>query len=96
MLEHHDHTFKRTKPLLGGLAHDNGVLYLGDGSWGRIRTPNTPEKLSYLARTSRDFHMSLHRIQGEERFHVALDEFGRVVDVCHSGQRKSGLVRGPG
>src|SRR5262249_13704381 len=96
VLEHHDHTFKRTKPLIDGQAHDNGVLYLGDGSWGRIRTPNTPEKLSYLARTSRDFHMSLHRIQGEERFHVALDEFGRVVDVCHSGQRKSGLVRGPG
>ena len=39
VLEHHDHTFKRTKPLLDGLADDNGVLYLGDGSWGRLRTP---------------------------------------------------------
>jgi hypothetical protein len=96
VLEHHDHTFKRTKALLDGRAHENGVLYLGDGSWGRIRTPNTPEKLPYLARTSRDFHMSLHRIQGEERFHVALDEFGRVVDVCRSGQRKTGLVLGSG
>ena len=38
VLEHHDHTFKRTKPLLDGLAHDNGVLYLGDGSWGRLRS----------------------------------------------------------
>ena len=46
VLEHHDHTFKRTKPLLDGLAHDNGVLYLGDGSWGQLRTPQTPEKLS--------------------------------------------------
>jgi acid phosphatase type 7 len=93
VLEHHDHTFKRTKPLLDGLANDNGVLYLGDGSWGRIRSPQKPEKRPYLAVASRDYHLSLHRIQGEERFHVALDEFGRVMDVCHSGQRRSGVVR---
>jgi hypothetical protein len=93
VLEHHDHTFKRTRPLLDGRAHADGVLYLGDGSWGRLRTPNTPEALAYLATTSRDYHLSLHRIQGEERFHLALDENGRVMDVCRSGQRKSGAVR---
>jgi acid phosphatase type 7 len=92
VLEHHDHTFKRTKPLLDGLAHDNGVLYLGDGSWGRLRTPKTPDKLSYLAVSGRDYHLSLHRIQGRERFHLALDEHGRIMDVCRSGQRKNGLV----
>lgn len=94
VLEHHDHTFKRTKPLLAGLAHDNGVHYLGDGSWGRLRTPKTPDKLSYLAASSRDYHLSLHRIQGRERFHLALDERGRVMDMCRTGQRKCGLVRG--
>jgi hypothetical protein len=90
VLEHHDHTFKRTRPLLDGLAHDNGVLYLGDGSWGRLRTPASPEKLPYLAASSRDYHLSLHRIQGEERFHLALDEHGRVMDVCRTGQRRKG------
>jgi hypothetical protein len=92
VLEHHDHTFKRTKPLLDGLANNNGVLYLGDGSWGRLRTPHTPEELPYLATSSRDYHLSLHRIQGQERFHLALDEFGRVMDVCRTGQRKAGIV----
>ncbi len=92
VLEHHDHTFKRTRPLLDGRAHDNGVLYLGDGSWGRLRTPKSPERLPYLAAASRDYHLSLHRIQGEERFHLAMDEQGRVMDVCRSGQRKSGIV----
>jgi hypothetical protein len=96
VLEHHDHTFKRTKPLLGGMANDNGVLYLGDGSWGRLRTPHTPEQLSYLVKSSRDYHLSLHRIQGDERFHLALDEFGKVMDVARSGQRKPGLVRASG
>ena len=93
VLEHHDHTFKRTKTLLDGLGHDNGVLYLGDGSWGKLRNPQAPEKLTYLAASSRDYHLSLHRIQGQERFHLALDENGRVMDVCRSGQRKTGAVR---
>ena len=44
VLEHHDHTFKRTKPLIDGLADDNGVLYLGDGSWGKLRNPQNPER----------------------------------------------------
>jgi hypothetical protein len=93
VLEHHDHTFKRTKRLLDGLADDNGVLYLGDGSWGRLRTPKDPEKLDYLAKSSRDYHLSLHRIQGEERFHMAFDENGKVMDVCRTGQRKTEAVR---
>jgi hypothetical protein len=96
VLEHHDHTFKRTRPLLDGLAHDNGVLYLGDGSWGRLRTPKKPDQLAYLAATSREYHLSLHRLQGDERFHLALDELGRVMDVCRSGQRKTNAVRVPG
>jgi hypothetical protein len=93
VLEHHDHTFKRTKPLINGLAHENGVLYLGDGSWGRLRTPSTPEQLAYLAASSKDYQLSLHRIQGQERFHLALDENGRVMDVCRTTQRKRGVVR---
>ncbi|MFL5338582.1 MAG: fibronectin type III domain-containing protein [Gemmataceae bacterium] len=93
VLEHHDHTFKRTKPLIDGLANDNGVLYLGDGSWGRLRNPKTPDDLPFMAATSRDYHLSLHRLQGAERFHLALDEFGRVMDACRSGQRTTGAVR---
>jgi hypothetical protein len=96
VLEHHDHTFKRTKPLIDGLGDNNGVVYLGDGSWGQIRTPQKPEKLSFLARASSDYHLSLHRIQGDERFHLALDEKGRVMDVCRTGQRRAGLVQVPG
>ena len=65
-------------------------------SWGRIRSPQSPEKMSILANASRDYHLSLHRIQGKERFHLALDENGRVMDVCRSGQRKAGMARAQG
>ena len=92
VLEHHDHTFKRSKLLLRGHADNNGVLYLGDGSWGMLRAPNAPEKLSHLALVRQDYHLSLHRLEGAQRFHVALAENGRVMDVCQTGQRKLGLV----
>jgi hypothetical protein len=91
VLEHHDHTFKRTKPLINGLANDNGVLYLGDGSWGRLRAPQKPEKLPFLAASSQDYHLSLHRLEGNDRTHLALDENGRVMDIGRSGQRRSGV-----
>ncbi|WP_437203762.1 fibronectin type III domain-containing protein [Planctomicrobium sp. SH664] len=92
VLEHHDHTFKRTKPMLDGMPHKDGVLYLGDGSWGRLRAPKGLAELPYLSATSEDYHLSLHRIEGDERFHLAMDEFGRVMDVTRTGQRATGAV----
>lgn len=93
VLEHHDHTFKRSRLLLGGHENSNGVLYLGDGSWGMLRAPNRPERLSHLALVRQDYHLSLHRIEGVNRFHVALAENGRVMDVYQTGQRRRGLER---
>lgn len=87
VLEHHDHTFKRTHPLLNGLPDKRGVLYLGDGSWGKLRAPQSPETRRYLAKTSGSYHMSLHRLEGDQRFHLAMEETGRVMDVCTSTKR---------
>jgi hypothetical protein len=33
------------------------------------------------------FALMPRRIQGEERFHLALDETGKVMDVAHTGPR---------
>jgi purple acid phosphatase-like protein/calcineurin-like phosphoesterase family protein len=82
VLEHHDHTFKRTHPLKGGHIDKYGVLYLGDGSWGKLRVPKTPEERPYLAAVSEAYHMTVHRLEGEQRFHVALEESGKIADVC--------------
>ena len=82
VLEHHDHTFKRTHPLKGGHIDKYGVIYLGDGSWGKLRVPKTPEERPYLATVSEAYHMTVHRLEGEQRFHVALEESGKVADVC--------------
>lgn len=40
--EHHDHTFKRTKPLLDYQENPDGIVYFGDGLWGiGSRQPDT-------------------------------------------------------
>ncbi len=81
VLEHHDHTFKRTHPLTDGLVDRYGVPYLGDGSWGQLRPPASPEKRPYLAAVGQAYHMTVHRLEGEQRYHVALEETGRIADI---------------
>jgi hypothetical protein len=88
VLEHHDHTFKRTHPLKGGLIDKNGVIYLGDGSWGKLRAPKKPEERPYLATVAEAYHMTVHRLEGNQRFHVALEESGRVADVCMTNGKR--------
>jgi len=87
VLEHHDHTFKRTHPLLNGLKNDNGVVYLGDGSWGMLRVPKTPEKRPYLAAVGGAYHFTIHRLDGDVRYHVAMDEGSKIVDITATRKR---------
>ncbi len=93
VFEHHDHTYKRTHPLLDGHINAKGVPYLGDGSWGKIRRPLDLETKPYLAVTEESYHLSVHRIEGPQQFHVALSDAGRVVDVCLTTKR-AGTRRG--
>jgi acid phosphatase type 7 len=94
VLEHHDHTFKRTRPLKDGLVDEaGGIVYLGDGSWGKLRSPRNPEARPYLATAERAYHLTLHRLEGERRFHMAMTETGRVMDVCSTRKRTRQRVR---
>lgn len=93
VLEHHDHTYKRTRPMLDGRPNEKGVLYLGDGSWGRLRKPVAADTRPYLAVTDENYHISVHRIEGPQQFHVALSDEGKVVDVCMTTKR-GGTRRG--
>ncbi len=90
VLEHHDHTFKRTHPLKDGLKDKNGILYLGDGSWGKLRSAAKAESRSYIATASSSYHMTLHRLEDEDRFHLALEETGKIVDICRTAKKPRG------
>jgi hypothetical protein len=43
-------------------------------------------------KTSDDYHISLHRLEGNARFHLAMDHTGKVMDMVQTGQRRAGLV----
>lgn len=87
VLEHHDHTFKRTIPLINSVYDKNGLVYLGDGSWGKIRKPKTTSERPYLAKATENYHLSLHSLEGEQRFHVALSDTGKIVDLYTTRKR---------
>jgi len=42
--ENHSHAFKRSKRIKGEKANPDGTLYLGEGSWGVLRSPGSCEK----------------------------------------------------
>ncbi|MBA4029399.1 MAG: metallophosphoesterase [Planctomyces sp.] len=89
VLEHHDHLFKRTHPLTNGMKDQNGVPYLGDGSWGMLRPLKEPELRPYLAKVSSSYHMTAHHLEGDERYHIALEENGRIADVCMTKNKRA-------
>jgi hypothetical protein len=75
VFEHHDHTFKRTKPLLGGVENANGIRYLGDGLWGiGSRAPDTSR--SYLDVANEKHHVHLVTITPTNRTVEAVDTQG--------------------
>jgi hypothetical protein len=42
---------------------------------------------SYLEEVSSSYHITLHRLEGEQRFHLALGETGKVLDVYRAGKK---------
>jgi hypothetical protein len=69
-------------------ASQPAELYLGDGSWGRLRAPKKGEDRPYIATVSEAYHMTVHRLEGQQRFHVALEESGKIADVCMTANKR--------
>lgn len=87
VFEHHDHTYKRTKPILNGEVHPEGLVYIGDGAWGRTRTPN-PQGKWFLENSSDQSHIILTRLDGDQRSHVVISASGKVLDVYPTTGRR--------
>ncbi len=77
--EHHNHAYKRTKMIKNGKVSSEGVIYLGDGSWGvSARSPN--KNLWYIEKSAEKnavFLITLDQDKGRVR---ALDSKGEVFD----------------
>ncbi|MFS8563553.1 MAG: metallophosphoesterase [Rhabdochlamydiaceae bacterium] len=67
--EHHNHCYKRTHPIKEEKIDPQGIIYLGDGSWGiPPRIPLKPGVIWYLAET-----------RSENAYFLVSIENGKVV-----------------
>jgi acid phosphatase type 7 len=76
--EHHNHAYKRTHPIKGNKIDPDGVIYMGDGSWGV--TPRKPKKLWYLASTAQANAVCLITLSCELGLIEALSIQGEILD----------------
>lgn len=76
--ENHNHAYKRTYPLKNGKYDPDGVVYMGDGSWG-VWT-RTPQEKWYLEKIAKVNSVCLVRIDQEKAVVDALDIKGKVID----------------
>lgn len=85
VLEHHDHTYKRTHPLRGGKVDPAGLVFIGDGAWGAgPRTVKSPDELWYLKTSAPRLHCIVTTLEGGKRTHTAVEPNGNVLDTCSS------------
>ena len=83
--ENHDHTFKRTHPLRGDSVNADGVLYLGDGAWGRGDRPVDLSRRWYHAKAGSLRHVWVVDADAGGVTYRAFDLDGRLLDVYPSG-----------
>ncbi|GEM_PF-1262605 len=80
-IEHHDHTYKRTFPLLRGRVDFGGVLYVGDGAWGvETRRPAEPMERWYISASAARRHYILGVFARELLSFRVVDETGEEID----------------
>ncbi len=77
--ENHNHAFKRSVPLKEGKVDPEGVLYLGDGSWGV--TPRKPSKRWYLEKAAQTNCFWLVSLTQEKSSFEAFDGDGKSIDA---------------
>ncbi len=79
--EHHDHAYKRTKPILREQVNPNGIVYMGDGAWGvELRRPKRVEETWFLEKAEARSHLILVTLDGERQTFQSIDHEGQVFD----------------
>lgn len=80
--EHHDHAYKRTHPLLGGVINPAGVIYLGDGAWGveKPRVAKSTENDWLFAKKMPVRHFIKVTIEPSRRYVQAISSEGVLID----------------
>ena len=82
VFENHEHAYKRTFPLIDGSEHPEGVVYIGDGSWGvKPRIPKRAGRTTYLAKSLGVRQFVVVDLTKESRTYSATTPDGTIVDT---------------
>jgi hypothetical protein len=79
VFEHHNHAYKRTFPLKSGRIDPDGVVYIGDGSWGVHARATKPHW--YLARGEKANAVCLVTLARAKADVKALQINGEAIDA---------------
>ena len=80
-LEHHDHTFKRSKALRGGEPNPAGTVYLGDGCMGQEPREVDTSRF-YIEKAAQLRNFWVIDVDPEKVSCRAIGEDGKVFDEC--------------
>jgi len=91
--ENHDHTFKRTKPIRNNEVNEDGVIYIGDGSWGvGTRRADDAHNRWYIEKVTDDHHYwnitlmpGLRIVEAFNERNIQIDRFEQIVDETDLG-----------
>lgn len=78
--ENHDHTLKRSKRLRNGVPAEDGVLYIGDGSFGVEPRTVEPELREHLEVQKPLGHVWIVDVSPDEVHYRAVGEEGELLD----------------
>lgn len=86
--EHHDHAYKRTKPIRNQKVDNKGTIYFGDGGWGVLkpRIPVVATDRWYLEKTAPRRHFHLITLSPGKWEQSAIDFQGNVFDSYNQGE----------
>ena len=79
--EHHSHAYKRTYPIKNEAIDPNGVIYLGDGSWGVSPRKVKNRNMWYLARGESENAVCVITLNQDRALIEALSIYGEVIDA---------------
>lgn len=91
--ENHDHTFKRTKPIRNNEVNEDGIIYIGDGSWGvGTRRADDAHNRWYIEKVTDDHHYwnitlmpGVRVVEAFNERNILIDRFDQVVDETELG-----------
>ncbi len=91
--ENHDHTFKRTKPIRNNEVNEDGVIYIGDGSWGvGTRRADDAHNRWYIEKVTDDHHYwnitlmpGVRVVEAFNERNIQIDRFEQIVGETDLG-----------